>query len=286
MANSFEKNYFITTKYATVDSNLKIIEDMNIIPCAIFFNTHMIPIRFTLRNKNVTYGLNWFNKNNFQKEDISRIKIKSDEILKLPNLKKEILNILHSQKQQFGEGRFYQSFEDLRISGQRPTYERFKKYGIEKYLNKSSWVLDIGCNVGFFSLYVSKYVKRVDGLETNSELFKIGTLVKDYLKIKNCYFFNSDFKKHNFSHKYDIILSFAVHNWIGLPLDEYARKLYLLLNSNGFVLFESHDIKDTKYDFDRELNIFKNIGFKVEYIGDICDDGLLKRRYALLGKNR
>ena len=60
---------------------------------------------------------------------------------------------------------FYQGFEEIKINGCRPTEERFQRYNIEKYLKKEKNALDIGCNCGFFTLFASKYLKNIDGVD-------------------------------------------------------------------------------------------------------------------------
>ena len=104
------------------------------------------------------------------------------------NLENKLLEILNPNEQMFGRGTFYQSFPDLKIQGQRSSSKRFKVYKLDKLLNDKSKVLDIGCNCGFFSLITAKNSQIVHSVEPNKTLIKIANLVKDHLKIKNCFF--------------------------------------------------------------------------------------------------
>jgi len=68
--------------------------------------------------------------------------------------------------------------------------------------------LDIGANTGFFSIYISKFVKSCDCIEINPFLTKIGREVAHFLK-RNVSFYNSDFKDFITVKKYDIAMSYA-----------------------------------------------------------------------------
>ncbi len=76
---------------------------------------------------------------------------------------------------------FYQGFDAIKIQGCRSTEKRFEQYNIEKYLSKTKTALDIGCNCGFFSIFISKFLKKVDGIDINPYLIKIGEDAKFFL---------------------------------------------------------------------------------------------------------
>lgn len=155
-------------------------------------------------------------------------------------LEYDIMKIFLSRKQQFGGDMLYQTHPKIDLRGQRPTIVRFETYRLEKYLNKNMNVLDVGANIGFFSLYISDYVKSVDIVEYEPRLVKIAKLAKNKLDVMNARIFNQDIKKFNPDKKYHMIFSFAIHGWVGMPLDEYMKLLVSFLRPDGTILIESH----------------------------------------------
>ena len=120
----------------------------------------------------------------------------------LNSFKNKIHRILLSQKQQFGRGDFYQSFNQLNIRGQRPTNYRIEKYNLSKYIDKNKTILDIGNNVGFFDLTIANKVKSITGIEYNESLSFIANLTKKFLDVKNVNFINGDFNKITLQKKF------------------------------------------------------------------------------------
>ena len=104
---------------------------------------------------------------------------------------------------------FYQGFDEIKIDGCRPTEKRFEKYKIEKYLSKNKSALDIGSNCGFFSLFVSRFLDHVNGVEINPYLISVSNDTKNYLKITNVTFIHRKFEEFQPDEKFDIIFSFA-----------------------------------------------------------------------------
>ena len=174
---------------------------------------------------------------------------------------------------------FYQGLKEIGIDGCRPTEQRFERYGIEEYLTKNKTVLDIGCNCGFFSIYLSKYLERVDGVEINPYLVKIAKDVKNYLKISNVDFFTSSFEEFRSEKQYDIIFSLANDETIDgntkFTFKEYIQKIRNLLKDDGFLMFEtvSTDTYEPKL-FKPKLELLK-IWF------DILEDKMVKSEYPL-----
>ena len=156
-------------------------------------------------------------------------------------------------KEIFWDNEFYQSYPPLWFQWERDTLLRFKNYTIEKYINKNTIILDIWWNVGFFSLYVSKYVKYIDVIEYNQNLVDIGNVLKDYEKIENISITQKDFNEFTPTKKYDIIFSFAVHKWIWMPFKEYIKKLESFLNTNWYVFLESQNL-DIDPDFEKNID--------------------------------
>ena len=149
---------------------------------------------------------------------------------------------------------FYQGFEEIKVDGCRPTEKRFKDYDIKKYLSKNKTVLDIGCNCGFFSLYTSRFVKQVNGVEINPHLIAIANDTQEYMDIKNVKFHTSSFENFVSTENVDIILSFANDSTIDgntkFNFTEYIEKILSLLAPEGLLIFESQaldNIPPTKF---------------------------------------
>jgi len=178
---------------------------------------------------------------------------------------------------------FYQSLEELGLTGYRNTLERFEKYGLKSLLKPDYQVLDIGCNTGFFSITVSHYVKHVDALDNKKLNILQGRIARKRLNIKNIRFFHTGYEKFRSNKKYDVVLSFAVHHWVGLSLHDYAKKIHSMMKKGGILYFESHDLSSLDSHFDRKLDIVKSAGFSVVRTIDMKDDGnrvcaVLKRK--------
>lgn len=174
---------------------------------------------------------------------------------------------------------FYQGFKEIQIEGCRPTEKRFERYNIEKYLTKEKNALDIGCNCGFFTLFVSRYVKDIEGVELNPYLVEIGKDTKEFLKIQNTNFYASSFEEFSTSKKYDIIFSLANDETIDgntkFTFREYINKICNLLNPKGFLMFET--VSPDTYEprlFEPKLRILKKYFF-------IGEDKMVKSEYPV-----
>jgi protein-L-isoaspartate O-methyltransferase len=182
-------------------------------------------------------------------------------------LRKEFLK----EVEQFGVDDFYQNYPPLKISGRRNTLSRFKVYGMKERLNKELKLLDIGGNIGFFSLYLSKYVKSIDIVEQNQNLTDIGRKLAEHEEINNVNIVNLDFKKYTPEKKYDMIMSLAVHGWVDMDFDDYLKKIKSLLKDGGIVLMESHMNYYSGGD-DLGGSLKKNKDFEIVQGGIVDDD--------------
>ena len=158
---------------------------------------------------------------------------------------------------------FYQGLEEIQIKGSRSSEKRFEEYNIKKYLSKEKKALDIGSNCGFFSIYVSKFVDRIFGVEINPYLVAISNDVKDYLNIKNANFVNSSFEEFQFDKKFDMIFSFANDSTIDgntkFNFSEYIGKIKNLLKEDGLLVFESQAIDSVVTEqLDEKINYLEN----------------------------
>jgi predicted TPR repeat methyltransferase len=141
---------------------------------------------------------------------------------------------------------FYQGFDAIQIDGCRSTEKRFEQYNIQKYLSKNKSALDIGSNCGFFSLYVSKFLETITGIEINPYLTSIASDTQEFLAINNANFISSKFEKFLTDKKFDIVFSFANDSTIDSNTDfnfeEYVAKIINLLKDDGLLIFESQAI--------------------------------------------
>ena len=275
-----------------VDNDFELVDGSHRMALALFFSMDSVPIEIVPADKHC-YGYNFFS-NCFSVSEIELLEKKEKEILenlslqnriRYINFKNRIDSLFQSEGQAFGRGKFYQSFEKLHIDGQRPTKYRFFSYGLDRLLNKEHSVLDIGCNCGFLSLFVSEYVKSIDGIELNQTLVDIANETKSFLGVNNCNFFCSDFSQFSTDKKYDVIFSFAVHHWINMPMSEYSAKLSDLLKQNGFVVFESQNIMSVDRDFEERVQLFCGDRFRIISSGEIIDDKEILRKFKVLMLN-
>ena len=203
-------------------------------------------------------------------EDLEQLHSKLREHLKEQNEKWE--HFVYSKK----DG-FYQGLEEIKIRGSRSSEKRFQEYNITKFLSKEKKALDIGSNCGFFSIFISKYVKHISGVEINPYLTKIANETKDFLEIENIHFINSSFEEFKTDKKFDIIFSLANDSTIDdntkFNFEEYIEKINNLLNKDGLVIFESQAIDsmiserfEEKFRFlEQKFNIIEKRKIQSEY---------------------
>lgn len=174
---------------------------------------------------------------------------------------------------------FYQGFDEIGISGCRPTEKRFERYNIKKYLSKDKTALDIGSNCGFFSLYLSKFVKHVDGVEINPYLVAIANDTKEFLSVNNVTFHNTEFEKFDSEKKFDFVLSFANDSTIDdntkISFEEYIKKISLHLAKNGILFFESQALDAVVPDV---FNIKRKI---LEKFFIVLEDRMVESEYPI-----
>lgn len=154
-----------------------------------------------------------------------------------------IYNLFLRRRQGFGVFQFYQSYPPLGIRGARDTLNRQHVYGLEEILKPDMEVLDIGSNVGFFSIFLASKVKHVDLLEHERELVNIAQLLKEKEGRENVTCICGDFKEFEPKKTYDLIFSFAIHWWVGMPRADYLDKIKSHLKDGGLILIESHTLE-------------------------------------------
>ncbi|MFW6008538.1 MAG: methyltransferase domain-containing protein [archaeon] len=230
----------------------------------------MLKIMYKLKNKALCEIAKISNYVNYKNKRITKFEY---------DLKKRFLK----KTQQFGVTEFYQSYPPLYFPGTRNTLCRFQIYNLKNKLNKNQEILDIGGNIGFFSAYLSKFVKQIDLIEYNKELSEIGNILIKKEKIKNMSIINKDFKIFKTTKKYDVVLSLAIHQWVNLKFEDYIERINFFLKKNGVLLIESHFIFDKSGD--RIYSKLKKIKeFKILQKGIIDDDNGRIREFFWLKK--
>lgn len=157
---------------------------------------------------------------------------------------------------------FYQGLDEINIKGSRSSEKRFKEYNLTKYLSKNKTALDIGSNCGFFSIFISKYVQHITGVEINPYLVAIANDTKQYLEIVNTTFISSTFEDFKANDKFDIIFSLANDSTIDdntkFNFKEYINKIKNLLSNDGILIFESQAVDSMiSEQFEQKFNFLK-----------------------------
>lgn len=217
---------------------------------------------------------------------------------KLDSLHKKLQNHIYDQKKNWSSfvysqtKGFYQGFDEIKLDGCRPTEKRFARYKIEKYLSKNQNALDIGCNCGFLTIFISRYVNHIDGVELNPYLISIGKDTQDFLKINNVDFYALSFENFETSLKYDVIFSMANDNTIDgntkFTINEYIEKIRNLLKDYGLLMWEtiSPDTFDPKL-FEPKLKLLKKYFTVLEerMVKSEYPINVPQRRFLVLRKN-
>ena len=183
--------------------------------------------------------------------------------------------------------RTYQAYESLQIKGKRPAQLRAEIYEVSKYLTSNMNVLEIGCNVGFFSLVISDFVRSVTAFDVDNNYIKVAEMVRNFCKIENCNF--STRSVHNFKtvEYFDCVISTALHGWTNLPFNSYMEKITGWLTPGGILIFESHEL-DVEKDWPEKRNfIAKNFDILSYGIIDDVDTNIYQseyREYLILRK--
>lgn len=183
--------------------------------------------------------------------------------------------------------RLYQSYMMLGIVGKRSTEIRLRVYGLSGILNKDMDALEIGCNVGFLSLEVSRFVREIDAFDINPDYIWVAKRALDHLQVTNCNFFASGIHDFCSKKKYDVIMCTAIHGWVGLSFDKFIVKICEFATPTGVILIESHEL-DVEYDWPSKRQfLIENFHIIREGIIDDSDKSVYEsefRQYILLKK--
>ena len=136
----------------------------------------------------------------------------------------------------------YQSLEkDTRgdaAKANRSIPDRVDDYNLLDYVNKSSKVLDLGCNRGYFGIYLSEDIGSYMGIDSDKKQIDIGRDTIRLRNMDNCILHNEDFK--GIDQKFDIILCLAFHSYVSMSMGKFGKCLLDMLNPNGYIFLEGH----------------------------------------------
>ena len=283
LVSSFKENGFDPKSAIAVNPRLKLVDGSHRLACALYFDAGPIVVD-KAETADIEYGMEWFQQY-FNHTELQQIEVKYQSVVQQLNIAAILRELLSMEKQVFGRGAFYQSFEEIGIPGQRPTAERYQTYKLDEHLLPGDEVLDIGCNCGFFTLKIAEKVKSACGIEITQALVDIAQVTQVYLGRKNATFMHGNFNPMTLDQKFDFICSFAVHHWLGADMHKYGQRLHQLLNPGGRILIESQNVHNQDQDWDHKLSQFMKAGFHQIDSGTLKDDEVIERRFSVLRKN-
>ncbi|WP_349657581.1 class I SAM-dependent methyltransferase [Xanthomonas sp. 10-10] len=187
---------------------------------------------------------------------------------------------------QFGRGQLYQGHEGWQLSGQRPTLRRLAEYRVDSWLPEQASVLDIGCNIGMFGLALAPVIRSYHGIDHTQALIDIARRLAAACRVDNCQFECSGFAEFMVDdrRRYDVVFSFAVHVWIGIPIAQYAKVLHGLLAPGGRLILESNNLATNDKDFFANIEHVLAAGFQVHSRGLLKDDGIIERAFYVFDR--
>ena len=160
----------------------------------------------------------------------------------------------------YGEGYFYQSSDELGITGLRDTTARVDVFGLRELVDGRE-VLEIGCNTGFLSLAIAPAARRVVAFELNPYLVEIARIGARHLGITNVEWLVSSFEEFQTDSTFDDVVSFANHHTYDgnthQSLDDYFARCYELVRPGGRLVFESHPPALEGSSFGRTIEIIE-----------------------------
>ena len=166
----------------------------------------------------------------------------------------------------YGEGYFYQSSAELKVTGLRDTALRVEAMGLTARL-KDRRVLEIGCNTGFLTAEIAASATEVHAFELNPHLIAIAKLSAEFQEISNVTFSVEAFEEFESDDPYDDVLSFANHHTYdgntSQALDDYFARCHMLTRPGGRLLFESHPPELEGGEFPETVAIIKRY-FRIE----------------------
>ncbi len=134
----------------------------------------------------------------------------------------------------------YQSFIGRKSSD---SSSKLKCMRLNDLINKNSYVLDIGCNLGFFSFETAKLTNSdVVGIDISKKSIRKAIFLKDfYFKTYNNKFFEVNFFDLSFNSnlaQYDIIICSSTFHYFASDQKVFFKHCHMLLSRLGFLILE------------------------------------------------
>ncbi|MCK6418573.1 MAG: class I SAM-dependent methyltransferase [Alphaproteobacteria bacterium] len=167
------------------------------------------------------------------------------------------------------KGRPYQSYERIQFEGLRWSVEkRISTYGLERYFNPNSTILDIGSNYGFFVTEFAMYVKEAHGVEPVPELCRIGEITATHLNVHDkTKFFAQKFEDFQPDCLYDTVFSlasfFTTDKKQRSSAEEFFGKIDSILKPDGEFFYESTSYQKSPGSEDYEHYVHAQKAFDV-----------------------
>jgi SAM-dependent methyltransferase len=160
----------------------------------------------------------------------------------------------------YGEGYFYQSSDELGITGLRDTTARVAAFALlERVAGRS--VLEIGCNTGFLTLAIAPAAAHVVAFELNPYLVAIARIGARFLRADNVDFSVCAFEDFTAGERFDDVLSFANHHTYDgntrQSLEDYFARCHACSRPGGRLIFESHPPELEGQHFDKTIAIIE-----------------------------
>lgn len=112
--------------------------------------------------------------------------------------------------------------------------QRVEEYKLLEFVTPESDVLDIGCNRGYFGVFLSPYIKSYTGVDSDENQIKAGLDKKPH----NSELIVGTFKK--LERKFDVILCLSVHSYLSEDMDVLAQDLMSMMKDDGYLFIEGH----------------------------------------------
>jgi hypothetical protein len=161
----------------------------------------------------------------------------------------EIANYLKNNPQE-ARGHIYHplpfmEFSDLKTSSNPKSalkkWELIKRSLPKMFDFSNARVLDVGANLGFYSMSFSLLNAEVDAYEPNDQYFELGEKISNLKRLK-IHWYNKPLEINDINNKnYDIVLMLSVFQWISQGNERLAEATNLLeevLNKSHILYFE------------------------------------------------
>lgn len=118
--------------------------------------------------------------------------------------------------------------------------DRIIDYDIMKIVTKQSTVLDLGCNRGFFGIYLSPFVLNYLGVDSDINQIKHGMELAQSKGLTNLNYRNEKYSNVAGYGRFDIIICCAFHIYTGVTMEEFGKHLSGMLKPGGHLFLEGH----------------------------------------------